>query len=242
MLSNISYKFSTFADYSNIMYSQDNIRILLDVFGDNDFLPGMVNQIAPDARIPQRLQLSSANQLCSITILNERIDMEIYSDQKSGFPKQNIVEIRQLMAESMQKIYKAFEISIPDAYRLAWNVAYVYFEVSQEEMMQFRSRFLKDSSFYQENATDEFIARFAGRVSKEIGGRPEMHNVLTTIERLFPTPGIGYQVDGYKIGFDINTHQANRKNRFTDIDFKEFITGAYQIQNQLESDFFGDLT
>lgn len=242
MLSNISYKFSTFADYSNIMYSQDNIRILMDAFRADDFLPGMVNQIAPDARIPQRLQLSSANQLCRITILNERIDMEIYSDQKSGFAKEKVDEIRQLMVESMQKIYKAFEASIPDAYRLAWNVSYVYFEVSQEEMMQFRSRFLKDPSFYQENATDEFVARFAGRISREIAGRPEMHNVLTTIERLFPTPGIGYQVDGYKIGFDINTHQANRKNRFADTDFKEFMDGAYRIQNHLEDDFFGNLT
>ncbi len=238
MLANICYKFSTFADYSNITYSAENIKKMMDVFDDGDFVPGMVNQIAPEARMPQRLQLASADQLRTITILNERIDIEVYSDRKSGFAEADVPIIQSFMAESIRKIYEVFEENIPDAYRLGCNVDYVYFEITPEEMMTFRNRFLKDTSFYEKYATDEFIARFAGKVDGALAGKEEWYNALTTIERLFSTPGIGYQVEGYKTRFDINTNQANRKNRFAGEVFREFINCAYNIQKHLEGDFF----
>lgn len=232
MLSNIIYKFSAFADYSVIKYSQENISQMLAVFADKKLLPGMVMQSAPEG-LSQRIQLINVEHTMTITVLRERIDIEIYSNKREGFSEQEVSMRCEEMANMMQEIYALFEEYVPDAWRLAWNVSYAYFDISQDEKNVFRSKFLKELPFYQGSSTDEFIAQYAGIVSRNVGAQKEDINVLTTITRLYKDAAEGFAVDGYKIDFDINTHQEKRKNRFRGEVMSEFITMAVEIQNTL---------
>ena len=45
------------------------------------------------------------------------------------------------------------------------------------------------------------------------------------------------EVDGYRIDFDINTWQENRKNRFYNEDIKAFVEKSIAFQKCLEEDF-----
>ena len=90
---------------------------------------------------------------------------------------------------------------------------------------------------FQSNSADDLLIRFSGRGENCIAEHKEIINVITTISRLISSPGAPIEVDGYKIDFDINTWQGNRKNRFDCSNIEDFITVACEYQNKLEADF-----
>lgn len=240
MLSSIMYKLSAFADYSAIKYSQENVSRMLAVFSDRNFLPGMVMQTTPEG-VSQRIQLVNVEHTMLVTLLKERIDIEVYSNRREGFCEEDAARIRLEMADAMQRIYTLFEMSIPDAWRMAWNVDYAYFDISVDEKEAFRRRFLRELDFYRDCSTDEFIAQYAGVVPREIGSRREQMNALTTISRLYQESADGFAVDGYKIDLDINTHQSHRRNRFAGETMSEFIDRAVEIQHTLIEEIMHDV-
>lgn len=232
MLANIIYKFSTFADYSRINYTPENMTKLLNVYANKDLLPGVIMQPSEDG-MSQRIQLSNTDRTLIVSVLRERIDVERYSDKREGFNKAEISILRDELGLMIQKIYSLFGNTLPDAYRLAWNVSYAYFDISAETKEAFRNKFLKSFSFYTDHSTDEFIAQYAATLPRDIENRAEIINVLTTMGRLFRDASVGFPVDGYKIDIDVNTHQDNRKNRFVETSIPEFISVAYDIQQNL---------
>lgn len=137
----------------------------------------------------------------------------------------------------LSTVYQVFDEVIPIANRVAWFVSYVLFEIGDNEKQEYINRFLKKPVFYQANSTDDLLVRFSGREESLIAGRKENINVITTISRLLSDPGAPVEIDGYKIDFDINTWQENRKNRFDCPNIEDFIAVAYGYQNKLEADF-----
>lgn len=240
MVSNIVYKFSAFADYGNISFSQQNMNLLMETFADRELIPAMVNEVTGDGRSMSRLQLATADRLLCISVMSGRIDIQIASDKKGGFDGGQQAQLKAVMADCMGKIYRVFDEIIQESYRLAWDVTYVYFEIDEQERLAYRNRFLQEVPFYKEGYTDEFVAQYVGRREEEIHGRKEWMNVLTTIDRWFPGTGVGNvaTVDGYKIEFDINTDHNSRKNRFAGESFGQFIEAAAEIQKELEESFF----
>lgn len=137
----------------------------------------------------------------------------------------------------LSTVYQLFDEVIPMANRVAWFVSYVLFEIDDDEKQEYINRFLKKPTFYQSNCTDDLLVRFSGRSEYNLAGRKEIINVITTISRLLSSPGAPIEVDGYKIDFDINTWQENRKNRFDCSNIENFISVACEYQNNLEADF-----
>lgn len=213
---------------------------IMEVFADKEFIPGVISEVAAGGSSSQRLQLATADRLVSMTIMSERIDIQFVSDKKNGFDSHEAAQLCSLAAEYMGKLYSAFEEVIQDSYRLAWDVNYAFFEITEAERMDFRNRFLKEIPFYRDNSTDEFVAQYVGREERNINEKAEQINVLTTITRWFPGSGAGNvaSVDGYKVEFDINTHHECRKNRFSGEAFRQFIEVAVEIQRELEENFF----
>lgn len=241
MVSTILYRFTTFADYVNLSFSQQNMKKLLDVFADENLIPSVMKEPMPDGRVAQRLRLGAASQLISVSLFSGRINIEMLSDKKEGFGTEQQLVI-DTMDKYIKKIYYAFENEIQDAYRLAWGVKNVYFEIDEQERKAYRNRFLKENTFYEDCYTDEFMAQYVGARQVQINNRQEKMNILTTISRWFPDSGLGNaaSVDGYGVDFDINTHQAQHKNRFSADVFRQFMNVAVELQEELRGCYFED--
>lgn len=237
MVSNISYKLSAFADYTNISCTSENIMKIISAFKGIDFLPNVISEMLSDGNVSQRIQLRIASGGLSVTILSERIDIELSSGRKEGFSADEKKSLQKELYQMLSTVYQVFDEVIPIANRVAWFVSYVLFEIGDNEKQEYINRFLKKPAFYQANSTDDLLVRFSGREESLIAGRKENINVITTISRLLSDPGAPVEIDGYKIDFDINTWQENRKNRFDCPNIEDFIAVAYGYQNKLEADF-----
>lgn len=85
MVSNVMYKFSVFGDFSQLKYSSDNMKKLLDVKAEKILIPNVISQAGLSGTVEQRMQLVSTDHTIIISVLQERIDVEIYSDKQTGF-------------------------------------------------------------------------------------------------------------------------------------------------------------
>lgn len=237
MLSNISYKFSAIADFSSIQYNQDTLLKLLQGFEGENWVPNMMQMPTPNGYVTGGgIQLFSEQNNRNITLMPNRFDVQWSAEQKQGFVIEEQETAFREMPEQMKRLYGILGDGIPEAMRLAWDVVYAYFEIDEETRKQFRSRFLKDTSFYAEHAVDEFAANYVARTEADIAGSKENINVVTNMNRWFPEAGMGFRVDGYRIEFDINTDQWNKKTRFAPEMFGEFVAKAVEIQRLLEKE------
>ncbi len=240
MISNISYKLSTFADYSGISYTSANMMKAMQAFEGLELLPGVAQEISPDGNASRRIQLVSANGALTITVYSTRIDVEITSLEKAGFSDLEKEKILPDLENIISSLYEKFNQIMPIPNRIAWFTSYVYFEIDSEKKNKFRETFIKPTHFYGTNLTDEFMVRYAGREDVRINELDEKFNIITTITRWLTDQGTNMEVDGYKIDFDINTWQENKKNRFEKEDIKEFVKKSIEFQKSLEEDFIDE--
>lgn len=237
MISNISYKLSTFADYSNISYTSENMMKVMRAFEGLELLPGIAQEISADGNTSRRIQLTSANGALTITVYSNRMDAEITSLEKTGFSENEKEKLLPELCELIICMYDEFKQIMPIPNRLAWFTSYVNFELDGEKKKKFREKFIKPTHFYESNLTDEFMVRYAGRENVKINESEEKMNFITTISRWLTDQGTNMEVDGYRIDFDINTWQENRKNRFYNEDIKAFVEKSIAFQKCLEEDF-----
>lgn len=237
MLSNISYKFSAMADFSSIQYNQETLIKLLQGFEGEHWVPNMMQMPTPNGYVTGGgIQLFSEQNNRNMVLMPNRFDVQWSAEQKQGFMDEEQESAFCEMPEQMKRLYGILGDGIPEAMRLAWDVVYAYFEIDEIKRMQFRSRFVRDVPFYTEHAVDEFAVNFVGRTETDIAGAKENINVVTNLNRWFPEAGMGFRVDGYRIEFDINTDQWNKKTRFAPEMFGEFVTKAVEIQRKLEEE------
>lgn len=224
MLSNIMYKFSVFGDFTQLKYTSENIKNMLDIKSEKVLLPNVISQLGVSGSVEQRIQLVSVDHTVTLSVLQERIDVEIYSDKQEGFHDEDVKKTMDELRSIMGQIYNVFSDDIPMATRIAMITSYVYFDISDEEKIRFRNRFVNDIGFYKDTMTDEFFIDLVGNVTYNMNNRDEMVNAITMIKRLFPSAGIGVDgpVDGYQVDFDINTVPKNKKNRFAPDVYEEF--------------------
>lgn len=236
MVSNITYRFSTFSDYSVLTYNKDDvIRILTDFEGVN-LAPAIIQEIMPLGIPNQRMQFMAQNGLLLITISSERIDIQLTSDRKEGFDQKGIDDIKDKMVSYMTKLTDIFSDRVALPYRLAWFTSYVYFDQSKEEKDAYRDRFLKDIEYFKDNRLDDMMARFGTQRKVIISNQEEMINVILTVNRHITDKGTDNEVDGYKADFDINTWQGKRINRFEKDTYEEFIGKAIEEQVKLKEE------
>lgn len=236
MIMNIGCRFTAFADYSALSFSQERMTSMFKTFENFNLIPYVVQQFIPDVNNSQRMRFITDKGL-SIAIMGERIDIEFSSHDREGFSENEKNNTVSLLLQCMQKIYNNFAHIIPNANRLAWGDNFVYSGISSKEKENFRNYFLKPVSFYEEIITDEFNVQYSGRkkvlFDNSLG--EENVNVLTSVMKYpYVVPS---NIDGYLIMFDINTIPENKKNRFSFEYFQSFIENARKIQCEAERDF-----
>ena len=236
MISNILYKLSSFADYSLLSYNKDDIIAVLNAFDDMTFVPSVIQEILPTGETRQRMQFLPQGGLILITILSERIDIQITSNDKTGFPNEKVSEVTDTLIHYMNIVLSVFAKRISDPYRIAWFTSYVYFEIDELEKAAFRNRFLHELDFYKSNRLEDTIARYAAYRIEKVNGEEEKINVVTTINNYTAGIGTDKEVKGFQIDYDINTWQGNKKSRFTKESIEAFSSKAWNIQTKLNEE------
>ena len=233
MIANVILRLSCFSDYSVLSYNKDDVISILSTINELNLAPSLIQEVLPNGQVSQRMQFVSQNGLLVITIGTGRIDIQRSSDEKAGFASENLNSIGGDLNSLMLSILSIFSsrVSLPN--RLAWFSTKMYYDISEEEKKEFRDKFIKRLSFFDENRLDDMTVRYGAKRIITIGDRQEKTNVLTTINQ-FSSVGNAIDIDGYQIDYDINTWQGNRINRFRDNDLFLFIENAIAIQQELD--------
>ena len=229
MVANIFYKLTCFADYSPLTYNKRDIINVMNAIDEFDLSPSLLQEIDGNGA-SQRMQFTGNNGGLLISVGSERIDIQLSSNRREGFTNEEVEKVQKALLYCMTKLYEVFGKRVPLPYRLAWNTAYVYFDIDQNKKEEYRDRFQVKNPFFSKNPLEDMVVRYGARRDTVIGGRDdEKVNIITTIGRFLTSIGDN-EVDGYQIEHDINTWQMNRINRFTGNDIVEFIKKAYKIQ------------
>lgn len=238
MISNVSYIFSIFSDYGNLSYNQDDVEHVLTKFKEHDidFVPLVFNEEINPTNTVKRMHFYCEKRFFLLAINSDRISFSFVSAKKQGFSSDEICCMKELLLESIKLILDLIEerTSLPN--RLSWCTSYINFELNENEKVVFRKKFLKDIPFFENSSLDELVARYGANRIIKIKDNEEKLNVIMTIARNYFNFAKEKQVEGYKIDYDINTWQGNKKGRFDLTNIKEFIVNANSIQNELSEE------
>ena len=241
MISNVICRLSTFADYSMLTYNNSDVINVMKEFDQYNFAPSQVSEVSIGGLLSQRMAFSGMNNHLSVIVNEQRIDITWISEKKQGFAAEEIPEINCQSIEIIDGLQKIFKNRAPVPYRLAWFTNFVYFELSDAQKREFRSKFLKELEFYKKEETlDDMLARYAIRKNQPINGKDDKVNILTTISRWETNLGTDWAVDGYNVELDINTWQNNKVNRFTIEDITDFTRIAKKYQDTIIEEIFNE--
>ena len=84
MLSNIRYRISLFADYSNIFYNIENSQRLIKQFADEDMLCMILPESDVLGNVRHGLLLSNRDNTFTVAMMSGRIDITSVSQSKEG--------------------------------------------------------------------------------------------------------------------------------------------------------------
>lgn len=239
MVSNTVYRLVLFADYSNIVYSTENINSLNRMFSEEyRYFP--LKEILADGSPYNGIMLSGEVNLPIVKISSQRIDVVFGSDRLEGFDEEKQKNVKKIMVETLKKVYDTFDKVLQDGNRISWISSYVYFDQSEEEKNAFKRRFLRELECYNDISTSEFVARYAGLDHRVVLDADEEINIVSTIKRRFPfgDEGFAAKVDGYDLDIDINTVVKNKRNRFSKNTFELFVDEVDEIQKKIAGEIF----
>ena len=236
MFSNVIYKLSTFSDYSSISYNQDDTFTFIKSLSDFNLVPSIYQEILPNGSLSRRLHFLGNNGLL-IMINSGRIDIQLTSDKKEGFDKEAISSIKEIFMKIYNCIFSLWGEIVSNPNRLAWYTSCVYFEITENQKADYRNRFLKEISFFKEDRLDDMIVRYATRKDANIQDLNEKINIITTINRIEENLDSDAPIDGYRIDYDINTWQNNKRNRFSCENIETFMNISTDLQQKLDEEF-----
>ena len=236
VVANIMYKLSSFANYSMLTYNKEDVINILNIFEDSTIAPFLAQEIREDGTVSQRMHFIAQNGLLLIQINSARIDITLNSNSKEGFQENEIPEIQDKLTAAIKNLYTIFSERAPLPHRLAWNTSYVYFEITDSEIKEFRKKFLKELDFFKNTCLNDNVIRYATQREMTINNETEKINTLATINSYITNPRTEDEVNGYKIDYDINTWQGNNLNRFSMLSISQFVDGALLIQKELNKE------
>ena len=94
---NIECKFSSFANYNELDYNKDDVIKVLSAFEDPTIAPGIISEIRTDGIVKKRMQFVAQNGLFLIVINSDRIDIQLTSNEKMGFSKESLVDVKETL-------------------------------------------------------------------------------------------------------------------------------------------------
>lgn len=230
------YQFGFFVPNYIIDPEPSIIAKLLQVFEGTDFVPNIVHtmQIGPMSQTRQQLQLMTKDMEWSIEFEPHRISIN-----KNNLPGKDIGTAEQFAQASSDYCSRLSDIVSVSANRLSFNTRGILHEMSKEELEKAGSKLLNLPTFYTENRLVEWNTRAVARYDATLNGNTEILNVISDISRIPLTPKDqrdSKNLDCLEIGFDINTFQDNKKQRFRIQESDAFIKEAIKLNQRLLSE------
>lgn len=199
----LEVKYSIFGRYDFIDDTPENVSKLYEGFCKDGFMPNMVTLLKieqPQNTVTQimRPQLINKSMPCTITILPERIDIEVGMN----------VELNDILP-FFERIKTMFELEIS---RIALNKTTILENLSKNQEMQLKEKLTPPENYYGEENLIEYASHRVTR--KELDCIGEMINVGRNITGLSSVGEQGVVIDRVQIATDINTLGEIIKDRF----------------------------
>jgi len=242
------YQFGFYAPDSRIDPSPEIIAKLLKAFDGTGYMPSAVTEMHVEGSADGKHRMQARQQLHLVTKNGEwAIEFEPH---RVSIKKRNVTGVEIGTAEQFKDDVADFcerlsTVRPLTGTRLSYVTRGFLPEKNADEMVAANQNIMILPGFYQENPPIEWNTRTATQYDIQLHDRPETLNVITDIGRIRGkqiTPDGAKDVDRIDIGFDINTFQENKEQRFVFSDAKEFLEKTVELSERLLDDFEGMLS
>ena len=108
MISSVMYRLISFADYSNLNYTADNLSCLVKAFDGRDYSFSQLFESNLMGSIYQGFYCNSSQGFPTISIGSQRIEIGKASNKISGFDLDEITGLKKQMIDSVSILLDAF--------------------------------------------------------------------------------------------------------------------------------------
>lgn len=214
-------KYSIFGRYDLIDNTPENVSKLYDNFGQEGFMPNMVTLLKieqPQNTVDQliRPQLVNKSMPCTITILPERVDIEMIN------VKLNIIY------EYFERLIKIFDLKIN---RIALNTTTLLENLTEDEAKKLKDKLAPPENYCGEENLIEYASHRVARKKVECLG--ELINVGRNITGLSSIEDGDVAIRQVQIDTDINTLGELLKERFNIKNCSDFFEVAVKCNQEV---------
>lgn len=213
---------------------------LMRAFKDKGFIPTTVQEfqlvaersdagLRPGRRL--QLQFTSPSQNWNLAFEEQRVLLK-----KVGVEDTKIGTVDDFSEEADEVFRLLLNEMQFRGTRLAFAMKGLLPEMPLETLAEAGKRLLNAVPFYVENLPCEWTANNVTRTNVSIGEKSETLNVIANVRRLQGTLQEGdnsVPIDRVEVGFDINTHQDSKEQRFGANDVSPFLKAASEISGRI---------
>lgn len=225
------YQFGFYSPDSRIEPEPKILTDLLKAFDGTGFMPTTVQEmhLGLTAEARQQLHLVTKNLEWSIEFEPHRISFNKKKVAKEETQQDFVSDV----SDFCSRLSSVVQLS---GYRLSYVTKGLLPELEEEVLCEVSSKLMNLPKFYIEHRLKEWTTRNVATYPVTINDNQETFNVITDLSRVQGARQKGEtkeEFDRVSVGFDINTHQKNRKQRFQLTDFDSFIQEATNVSQLL---------
>jgi hypothetical protein len=236
----LNYQISLFGNYDEISPTPETIRIFLDMFSDNGFIPNIQNEISftlsntesvkNNPSTKQRLRLSSSNNSWNIGFGQERIDFILTNIDIGVFDMPDFADFIADCKDFIGKINNKY----PKRHRRIGVVQNILLSETPEDIQK---KFNKNIPAFDNKPLFDWTNRISTReviLSDEI-------NIVSEIRKVKTPLFINSQqtiFDGFLVNVDINTIDENRYYRIGQDNVENYINVIVEKHNEIKRQTF----
>lgn len=233
----LKYQVSIFCDMSDVKPTPDNIKALIDIFGEKGLVPASFYHIDSPSAPQLRLGFSSPNGEWTVRLPAHRVDIEKHASEPHG---ENLGTLDEFCKEAESFLAKLISRFRKKANRMSLVTDFLLKEMDESQLAEVYSKFFRCPKFYVERQPFEWDWRSAAKDPLKLNDLSETLNVITTVKRLkgeLQNAGELALLDRVQLSFDINISPENNEYRF---DFQH-ISSFYNEILKLHENLFKEM-
>ncbi|MBD3267529.1 hypothetical protein GF373_12750 [bacterium] len=234
IIETMHYQFGFFAPGSNVEPEPEIISELIDVFRERKFIPSTMQTVFWDVngvKPKSELLLMTNNSEWNMAFEPHRVLLT-----KKKIPGKDIENAKHFREETIDIYKNLFKVLPLVGTRLSFVSKGLLPEMPIDKLQQVHSKLFYPPKFFSDNPPHSWTTRNLTRYKIEILDNTETINVITDINRIqgeFTDENVSKPFDRIEIGFDINTYQLNKKQRFNLKEIELFLDKVIPISQQI---------
>ncbi|MDI3323935.1 hypothetical protein QKW35_06070 [Pontibacterium granulatum] len=236
----LKYQAQAFVNCEEIEPNAENVKRLLDVFGEYGWIPTTFREKSesggPDILRPR---LNSVDDEWSLFIGMSRVFVVKNCTDVDCSNMGSLVDFSNKARDVFERLFAEYDMS---AKRVALNVTSLFDGVPEERLAEFWQNFVSVPDFYEAPISDYGVK--INSVSEcSVGGFNESLNSISVVneaEGTLEVAGSELNFKGVNIELDVNTLAENKKSRFDKDTIGDALRGVIQ-RGEVVSNGWGDL-